>query len=273
MGTMTETERKALAQEMLAAQDEARSIVPISTRGVPFSVDDAYAVSATVHAARLARGWRSVGRKIGFTNYAMWTRYGVHAPIWAHVYDRTVRRLDEVDGRHALRALVEPKIEPEIVFHLGTTPPPGAGPDALLAAIDWVAPAFELVQSHAPGWRFTAADTVADAALHGALLLGAPVPLAALGPDAAAQLARFTLDLACDGTLVETGSGAQVLDSPLLALAHLAAVLQQQGAAPLVAGEVITTGTITTAQAVAPGQRWRAELQGLALAPIELRLD
>ena len=42
----------------------------------------------------------------------------------------------------------------------------------IAGAIGWVAHGFEFVQSIFPGWRFKAADCVADGGLHGALFVG-----------------------------------------------------------------------------------------------------
>ena len=45
----------------------------------------------------------------------------------------------------------------------------------------------------------------------------------------------------------------------------------ERGAPPLAAGELISTGTMTDAHPVAPGETWRTELSGLPLAGLELR--
>ena len=60
---------------------------------------DAYNVTAAVRAQREARGERPIGRKIGFTNRTIWEEYGVYAPIWGYVYDRTVRDLTQRAAR------------------------------------------------------------------------------------------------------------------------------------------------------------------------------
>ena len=62
-------------------------------------------------AHRIARGWKPVGRKIGFTNRTIWERYGVHEPIWGTVYDRT---LVPPNPPVSLKTLAQPRIEPEI---------------------------------------------------------------------------------------------------------------------------------------------------------------
>ena len=163
------------------------------------------------------------------------------------------------------------RIEPEIAFGLRATPPARADTAGLLACVEWVAPAFEIVQSHFPGWKFQAADTVADGGLHGALVLGRKVPVASLGTDPAALLAGLTVRLACDGKEVETGRGSNVLGSPLAALAHLVALLANQvSAVQLKPGEVVTTGTVTAAYPVRAGQTWVAEPAGIALDVLEV---
>jgi 2-keto-4-pentenoate hydratase len=267
---MAPNELDALAVKMRRAQDSTQPLAPLTTQHPGFDLQAAYAVAHRMHTQRLREGERAVGRKIGFTNVNMWPQYGVHQPIWGHVYERTLVRLAAGRSTFSLAGLAEPRIEPEIVFGLRSPPPAGADAATVLACVEWVAPAFEIVQSHFPGWKFQAPDTVADGGLHGALLLGEPVPVASLAAPID-QLAGFTLDLSCDGTLVETGRGAHVLGSPLNALAHLASVLAGQPQLPaLAAGEVITTGTVTGAYPIAPGQRWQAQLHGIGLGGVSV---
>ena len=258
----------AIADEVRAAQDQARPLAPISAREPGFGLEAGYAVAARVHAARLAAGAVPRGRKIGFTNAAIWPEYDVHHPVWGWVYEHT---LHDGANRLSLAGLAEPKIEPEIAFGLRAAPSAGADTAALLACIDWVAPAFEIVQSHFPGWKFQAADTIADGGLHGALVLGPRLPAAALGNDPAAVLAGLAVRLSCDGKEIETGRGSNVLGSPLAALGHLVALLAGQGDdVRLKPGEVVTTGTVTAAYPVRAGQTWRAEPAGIALEALEV---
>ncbi len=258
----------ALAEEVHAAQDPVRHLAPLSARGPGFDLEAGYAVAARLHRARLAAGAVPRGRKIGFTNAAIWPEYDVHHPIWGWVYEHT---LHASGARLPLAGFAEPKIEPEIAFGLSATPAAGSDTAGLLACIEWVAPAFEVVQSHFPGWKFQAADTIADGGLHGALVLGRKVPVASLGDDPAALLAGLTVRLTCDGKEIETGRGSNVLGSPLAALAHLVALLAGQDAeVQLKPGEVVTTGTVTAAYPVRAGQAWRAEPAGIALDAVEV---
>ncbi|HZY18978.1 MAG TPA: fumarylacetoacetate hydrolase family protein [Ramlibacter sp.] len=266
---LPDTELDALAGEIRAAQDRGVSLAPFTGRHAGFDLEAGYAVAARLHGARLDAGAVARGRKIGFTNSNIWPEYDVHQPIWGWVYAHTLHEAGAAPVQLPLGGLVEPKIEPEIAFGLKAAPPAGADTAALLACIDWVAPAFEVVQSHFPGWKFQAADTVADGGLHGRLLLGTRVPLAQLGPDPAGALAGLQVALSRDGHEVEIGRGANVLGSPLAALAHLVALLDGQGpGVALQLGEVVTTGTVTAAYPIRPGEHWRAAPRGVSLAPL-----
>ncbi len=263
---------QAIAAEVLSASASGRQIAPFSARVEGFDLASAYRVATAVRARRIARGEQPIGRKIGFTNRTIWAEYDVWAPIWGHVYDKTVHELADVAGGYALGALAEPRIEPEIVFSLATAPAPGMDAAALLRCVDWIAHGFEIVQSIFPGWRFAAPDTVAAYGLHGALLIG---PRVKVGPDFDswfAALQTFEIDLQRDGATIDHGRAANVLDGPLHALRHLVELLAADPSQPaLAAGEIVTTGTLTRAMPVAPEQTWSTVLHGVALPGIRVR--
>lgn len=237
-----------------------------------FDVPAAYRQALAVRKLRLARGEQPRGFKIGFTNRNIWARYAVFAPIWGTVYDTT---LHFCEGRAtlALSGICQPRLEPEVVFGMRATPRPDATLEALFAAIDWMAPGFEIVQSHLPDWKFQAADTVADGSLHALLLVGQRLPIRDIASNAGQLdelLAASRVTLLRNGQAVETGSGAHVLDSPLHALHHFVGELRQCPDAPeLLPGDVVTTGTWTDAWPIAAGETWQANfsapLPGLAL--------
>jgi 2-keto-4-pentenoate hydratase len=71
-----------IAQEMKFAQDHCLQIEPFSSRLKDFGNVEAYAVAQIINEGRLKEGAEPAGRKIGFTNYEMWSIYGVCEPIW-----------------------------------------------------------------------------------------------------------------------------------------------------------------------------------------------
>lgn len=260
-----------IAGEIMATLGSGRQIGPFSGRAGGLPVEQAYRVLHRVGQAFEARGERLLGRKIGFTNRTIWPEYGVYAPIWGFVTDRTVRDLS-AGVTLPLAGLAEPRIEPEIVFGLSHAPAPGMDDAALADCIGWIAHGFEIVQSLFPNWKFAPADTIAADGLHGALLIG---PRHAFRPRATQwlrELAAFEIDLACNGVVADRGRGANVLDSPFLALRHLVELLANDRVnPPLAAGEIVSTGTLTRALPVAPGESWRTHLRGLAIDGIALR--
>ena len=143
---------------------------------------------------------------------------------------------------------------------------------ALASCIAWVGLGFEIVQSIFPGWKFAAADTVAANGVHGALLIGPRQPFAPRAAEWLRTLSGFEIELSRDGEVVDRGHAQNVLDGPLLALRHLVGLLASDPVnPPLAAGEIITTGTLTKAMPIAPGEVWTATPAGIALDGIQLR--
>ena len=247
-------------QDILQHLDRA-TLWPQRAAGATFDdVAAAYQVALAVRVLRAHRGETPVGYKIGFTNRTIWARYGVFAPIWGTVYDSTLVRND---AAVSLRALCQPRLEPEVSFGIAHTPPAQPTLEQLFACLDWMAPSFEIVQSHHVDWKFSAAEGIADGSLHGRLLVGQRVPLhtlAASGVALDARLSNIRVQLRRGDTVIDEGDGARVLDGPLHALHHFVLEMQRCPAAPrLQPGDVVTTGTWTDAWPVHPGERWRAD--------------
>jgi len=252
--------------ELIDALDQGKVIPSIIERNPHFDWDAAYRVAAEIVRLRRARGEKTVGRKIGFTNRKIWAEYGATAPIWAHVYDRTVQFADGHRATVSLGGSVQPRLEPEIAFKLKAPLPAGVNdPARVLEAIEWLAPSFEIVDCHFAGWKFGPAESAADFSFHWRLIVGAPIPLLPTEiPALTRQLRDCRVTLSRDEKAVDQGIGANALGHPASALAHLAGVLAHQPQfEPLAAGEVITTGTLTAAMPIKPGETWSSRYEGL----------
>jgi 2-keto-4-pentenoate hydratase len=260
------------AEVILHALASQRLIGLLSDADPSLDEDGAYALAHEVHALRLAGGEVPVGRKIGFTNSRIWAEYGVSAPIWGHVYASTVHHAPTCRASLDIGHLLQPRIEPEIQLHFARTPPVTRDETAILSCIDWIAHGFEIVQSVYPDWKFRAVDSIAAAALHGALVIGRPIPVDD-PTDWAAKLRTLSITLSRDGVAQATGHGSDVLGSPLVAFAHLAELLDRQSRfAAVQAGEIVSTGTLTAPQPVAKGETWSTRLDGIALPGLTLTL-
>jgi 2-oxo-3-hexenedioate decarboxylase len=248
-----------------------------------------------------------VGHKIGFTNRTIYAEYGVYAPMFGYMYDRTVQYAGDglpsesgtrlAPGNNSpplpsgegwgegarpsavlsLSGLCQPRIEPEIAFMLRERPPPTRDARELLRCVEWLAHGFEIVQCHFPDWKFQAADTVADGGLHGRYVVG---PRRTVEPreidTLAEQLANFRISFYKNGALAAEGGGELVLGSPVNALAHLIEVLDSlPDHASLEHGELVTTGTLTAALPVAPGETWSTRIEGMGVGGwgLEVRFE
>lgn len=253
-----------LGEELVQVHETSRIVPRFSERYPGLTPEAGYAAARALHAHRLASGWKPAGRKIGFTNRTLWARYGVYEPMWGMVYDRTFIQAENDRAAVRLEGLVQPRIEPEICFKLRHRPE-ASDIAELVSCIEWMAHAVEIVQCHHPDWKVTIADCCADNGLHGRLIVGTPVKLNDV-PGLVEKLPLAEARLFQGERLVDRGVGANVLGSPLIALGFLVDVLKRQPEAPpLAAGEIITTGVLTDAHPVAPGEAWHTELAGLPL--------
>ena len=241
-----------LGEELVRVHEASRIVPRFSERYPGLTAEQGYAGARALHQHRLAQGWRPVGRKIGFTNRTLWERYGVHEPMWGTLYDRTLIHAEKGRAEVRLEGLTQPRIEPEIAFKLKKAP---RSADELPGCLEWMAHSVEIVQCHHPDWKVSIADCTADNGLHGRLILGTPQPVKDLD-----QLPTIEARLFKGDRQVDRGVGANVLGSPLLALGFLVRLL----GAELEAGEVITTGVLTDAHPVTPGETWRTEVTGFA---------
>lgn len=262
-----------LAAKLLDSCDRGQQIALLSAANPAFQVADAYRLAGELIALRQARGERLVGRKIGFTNRGIWPRLGVDGPIWGAVWDSTLELLHGDTATLSLAGMMQPRLEPEIVFGLRAAPASAEIAD-VVDAIEWVAHGFEIVQTPFVDWKFTAADGIAGFGLHARLIVGPRIPASSLGADFAEKLAGLSVELFCDDRKVASGRGADVLDGPVQSLAFLVRTLVMQlDLPPLAAGDIITTGTLTDAQPLAPSQRWQTRLEGVPLPGLRLSVS
>lgn len=264
------TQANRYAHQLLDARAQAKLISPLSA-DIPLTVADAYDIAKSIIDIRTAEGETMIGRKIGFTNRKIWSRYGVSEPvsmpIWTPLFDTTVRFTEDNRGVQSLRGALQPRIGPELVFKLGATPTPQANIQQLAECIEWMAHAFEIVVCPFPDWKFEMADSIAAFGMHGSLIAGEPKGLSSASRRNLEEvLAIASLSLSCGDELRSAGFGSDVLGSPIDALLHLHRLLQQQPQfPPLRAGEIITTGTWTDVCPIAPGETWMSAFSGVSL--------
>lgn len=249
-----------MGDRLYAAMRSGEVIAPLTDELPDMSVDDAYTVQTRLVERLGEDGATIVGYKLGLTSRPMQRMIGVDQPDFAPVLSTMVH--DE-SAPVDLSRFIQPKVEAEIGLVL-KEPLSGPGVTTLQAgrAVAGAVAAVELVDSRIRDWNVRLADTVADLASAGAIVLGqALVPLDGWN----LRLTGMVVDR--NGELEDTGAGAAALGSPLAAVAWLANTLAPYGI-ELQPGHVVMTGALHQAFEVAPGDLVRAEFDRIGAVTV-----
>ena len=245
----------AAADRLLEAARTGVPCAPVRDLIGTDDVDAAYAVQERLTAARVARGARVVGRKIGLTSPAVQAQLGVDQPDFGVLFEDM-----RYGGGDVLPAdaVLQPRAEAEIAFVLDddlASGPLDAG--QVRAATSYVVAAVEVCGSRVDGWDISFGDTVADNASSGAFVLGPQrVPLGDR------DLRAVEMRMSIDGVEVSTGAGSACLGDPVEAVVWLARRARDLGS-PLRRGQVVLSGALGPMRPIAPGSSVRADLTGL----------
>jgi len=251
------------AHALYEARAKLVPIPPFTDDDPTLGMDDGYAVQRELTAMLLADGETIVGYKAGLTSAPMQDMFGVDNPDYGPVFASTVL----ADGSSvSVETFIAPKVEAEIVFRLGS---PLRGPGVTIAqarsAIRDVMAGLEIVDSRIEDWRILLADTVADLASNGAVVLGTPLPVE---PDVDYRLLGMAFFR--NGALVATGAGAAALGDPAAVVAWLANTLYRNETV-LEAGQLVMTGALHAAVPLSRGDTFVAEFD--RLGAVTLRVD
>ncbi len=248
------------AEELYAALRGRHTVEPLTDRDPSITIEDAYHVSRAVLDRRLAEGERLVGKKIGVTSKPVQRMLDVHQPDFGYLTDRM--RYEDGAEMPIGRELIQPRAEGEIAFLLRRDlVGPGVTPADVLAATDCVMPCFEIVDSRIRDFRIRIQDTVADNASSGLFVLGRA------SRPSGFDFFSCGMVVEKNGEIVSTGAGAAALGSPLACVAWLAETLGRFGV-PLLAGEIVLSGSLVPLEPVRPGDRMRVTIGGLGTAEV-----
>lgn len=243
------------ARKLRKAEQEASPIAPLSGDTPPLDAYMAYPVQMEVVEARQSEGERVVGKKIGLTSFAMQEMVGVDEPDYGHLFDSMAV---DAGGIINLATLIAPRVEPEIAFVLAKgLPGSGCTPADVLRCTAYVTSAIEVVDSRIADWNISWTDTVADNGSSSRFVLAefGVSPLDISYQSVGAILRR-------NGSVVASGTMAEVLGSPLRAVAWLARKLAAAGRT-LDSGDIILSGSPCRAVDAEPGDTFEARVHGL----------
>lgn len=227
---------------------------PVADLLGPSDIGAAYAVQELLTERRIASGARLIGRKIGLTSAAVQAQIGVDRPDFGVLFDDM---LVEDGAEIPCARLMQPKVEAEVAFRLGSDILDASDSWTVRDAVDLMYPALEIVDSRITGWRIGITDTVADNASSGLFVLGAEGT-----PSGEVEPALVAMIMTRNGERVSAGTGRDCMGDPLIALAWLAATAIEFGS-PLRAGDIVLSGALGPMVAAVPGDEFIAEIAPL----------
>ncbi|WP_031364898.1 2-keto-4-pentenoate hydratase [Caballeronia sordidicola] len=225
------------------------------------SVEAAYRIQNinTQHAVEV-QGRSIVGRKIGLTSVAVQKQLGVDQPDFGVLFaDMRIEdsRNDTVAG------LLQPKIEAEIAFGFSRdVTDADLDVDGLVACIDWIAPALEVVDSRIVDWRIGIVETIADNASSGRFVIGSKTAISSESDVVDCEMQLYDGD-----RVVSSGSGAACLGNPFIATLWLARKMVKVGR-PIRAGELVLSGALGPMVKVQKGHTYRATVGGFGTVSV-----
>jgi 2-keto-4-pentenoate hydratase len=262
---MTMPEQVACA--LLEAERTRVPIEPLSEADPDLSIAGAYAIQSAGRALRLAEGAVQIGHKVGLTSTAMQQMLSVDQPDFGYLTDAM---LSESGRVLPSTRFIAPRVEAEVAFRLRD---PLSGPsvtiDDVLAATEAVAPAIEIIDSRIADWRITIADTIADNASCGHVVIGEWRALD--GIDLATEPGRMVVRAQDGGETVVEGRGDAVLGHPAAAIAWLARALHELAGGAIGAGDIVIPGAVARAVPLAAGGEAWASMG--AVGAVTVRFD
>ena len=230
---MSSAAYERIASDLRAAYSRGQ-IEPIAGRFGAFDIGDAYLVQEINTRAWVSEGRVLVGRKIGMASQAVQRQLGVGQPSYGMLFDT----MQIPNGAEVRDLLHQPRVEAEIAIKLGQDLTESDVCDYdVIDAIDWIAPAIEIVDSRIDSWRISILDTIADNASSALFAIGeqrSPLEF---------DVTNFAMRFCANGEQVSCRQGNMCFGTPYRATTWLARKMIDLGF-PLRAGDVVLTGAL-----------------------------
>lgn len=256
------------AYQLLDARQKSE-LMPSLVSRYPVTVEDAYEIAERIGDIRTADGETIIGRKFDYFNDVSPDnqRKGL-LPFWGWLYDSSVHFMENSEGSFSLKGILQPRIEAEVVFRLGSVPPENAGIRDMADCIEWMAHGIEVTEYPFVDSSRHLADAIAGFGMHGALLVGEPKIVSEASRKSLADVLECaSMSLSCGEVIQTAGFGSDTFSNPLMGLLKLHQMLSQQDRFPkLQAGDIIASGSWTKPVDARPGDMWLTAISGLPLS-------
>ncbi|MEO8265400.1 MAG: fumarylacetoacetate hydrolase family protein [Ilumatobacteraceae bacterium] len=236
------------ADRIVSARARRETLSPISDTQA-MSMADAYEIQHCLTAARLARGERIVGWKLGYTSRVMRVQMGIDQPNFGPLTNAMVLGDDAV----LPPSVLQPRVEPEVALRFGGALVGDCSLAQVLDAAESAHACLEIVDSVWADYRFRIEDNTADGSSAAFICVGAPIPIT--------TIETVAVELRRNGHPVGHGVGADASGHPALGVVWLVAQLALLGTG-IAPGDIVITGGLTRAVEFLQGDVIEARYDG-----------
>ncbi len=233
---LTEEQCRRGAEDILRAERDRKPIPQLSKTFPDMEIEDAYRVQDLWAEARIAKGARVIGHKIGLTSRAMQMASKMTEPDYGRILD-DARYSD--GARIKASDFIKPRLEVELAFIMGhELKGPNAQVFDVMRATEFVTPALEIIDYRTEVPR-AIVDTIADNAAFGAIVVGGRTirPM-----DVDIRWVGATLSK--NGIIEESGVSAAIMGHPAAGIAWLVNKLHAVGG-KIEKGQIVLAGSFT----------------------------
>lgn len=254
---LTEEQVQLAADNLYEAERKRMQIDPVTLSHPDMTINDAYAIQSAWVNRKIGDGRSVIGYKIGLTSRAMQRVMKIDTPDYGVLLDDM---LFPDGGTIKASDFLDPQIEVELAFvlkqHLFGD---NLTIEDVLAATDYVIPAFELIAARSfrvhpdTGATRTVFDTISDNAANAGIIMGSH----RINP-ANVDLRWCGAIVKRNGVVEQTGLAAAVLDHPGNGICWIAKRFAPHGIA-LEPGQILLSGSFTAPIKVRAGDLVAAE--------------
>jgi 2-keto-4-pentenoate hydratase len=230
----------------------------------PITLAEAYEIQSEILTRALHSGTDSVaGYKVGLTTGKMQKFCGVGQPIAGRILKSGVHSSGaRLDKSHFHRL----GIESELALRIGKEIPAGADAGQVLACIDAIAAAFEVIDDRDADYTHLEASSIAaENSWNRGIVLGESA-----SPATFDDLRELEGQLIVNGEPAGTGASSDVVTGPLGILAWVAGFARDAGE-PIRPGQWIMTGSIIPTKFAVAGDTYSFQLS--SLPPVTVTID
>lgn len=259
---LSEDQIRAAAEAILTAETTKIPTPQLSMLYPDMQIEDAYRVQDVWAEARLAKGAKLAGHKIGLTSRAMQMASKMTQPDYGRILDDALYN----DGAViSVANFLKPRLEVELAFVMAEDlEGPGKRIYDVLRATEVVVPALEIIDYRTEVPR-AIVDTIADNAAFGAMIVGGR-PVRPYDVD----IRWVGATLSKNGIIEESGVSAAVMGHPAAGIAWLVNKLHAVGTG-LRKGQIVLGGSFTRPIDIGAGDVVQADYGPLGAIGVSFR--